>query len=69
MKNLKAHWLSGNFGSLGIVTGEDAITGKKKAYIGQVGGFDEEQDIKLVAEQGSPLLPGFLKEILMELGE
>ncbi len=69
MKIISVHWLSGNFGTLGIVVGEDTITKKKKAYIGKAFGANEEHDTKHVAEQGSPLLANFLKEILRDLEE
>lgn len=67
--NIKGiYWLSGYFGALGIVTGEDEITGVKKAYIGQVSGIDEEIDTTYVAENGTPLPPSTLISILEDLG-
>jgi hypothetical protein len=63
------YWFTGSFGTLGIVTGEDKITGVKKAYIGQVSGTDEDMDAKHVTEHGTPLHPSILKSVLQDLGE
>ena len=63
----RPYWFTGNFGTIGIVTGEDQITGKKKAYIGTAPGFDEDADAKFIAQRGSPVVPGLLAEILEDL--
>lgn len=68
--NIKGfYWFTGGFGTLGIVTGEDETTGTKRAYIGQVDGYDEDKDTKHIAEHGSPLSPPILRSVLQDLGE
>lgn len=39
---------------IGIVLGEDAVTGKEKAYIGYGAGFDKSDDAGEIAKHGSP---------------
>ena len=67
MKNKRPYWFTGLFGTIGIVTGEDDVTGKKKAYIGTASGFDEDADTQHIAKTGSPVDPRQLAEILGDL--
>ena len=63
MKILRAFWFSGG-STVGIVVGQDEITGKRKAYMNLVPGFDEDRDTQLVATRGWPVVPAVLREIL-----
>ena len=45
MKQLDTIWFSG-LETIGIVIGEDEITGERKAYIGTGKGYSEEADIQ-----------------------
>ena len=67
MKINRPYWFTGLFGTIGIVTGADEVTGKKKAYIGTAPGFDENLDTHHIAKTGSPVDPGFLAQILEDL--
>ena len=66
MKIEKAVWFSGTnfFGCVGIVMGADELTGKKKAYMGIIGGLDNKQDEKTIAETGSPVNVAVLQEVI-----
>ncbi len=55
MKIIDTIWLTGMYGHVGIVLGEDAITGERKAYIGVHKGQDEVADREMVAAGGSKL--------------
>ena len=63
----RPYWFTGLFGTIGIVTGEDQVTGKKKAYIGTAPGFNEDLDARHIAKKGSPVVPTLLQEILDDL--
>lgn len=67
MKIKRPFWFTGFYGTIGIVTGEDEITGKKKAYIGTAPGSDEDLDSHHIAKTGSPINPVQLEEILRDL--
>ena len=67
MRIKRPYWFTGFFGTIGIVTGEDEITGQKKAYIGMGGGANENADIDHIASTGSPVDPGYLATILKDL--
>lgn len=67
MRIKQPYWFTGFFGTIGIVTGEDEVTGKKKAYIGTAPGFDEDADKHHIAKIGSPVDPGQLAQILEDL--
>ena len=45
-------WFNNALGVVGIVVGEDTITGEPKAYVGVAAGHNLEDDMKLVAELG-----------------
>jgi hypothetical protein len=51
MKITNTFWLGQN---IGIVVGENA-NGDKKVYIGVGKGLSEEEDTKIIAENGSPI--------------
>lgn len=63
MKIKGSYWFTGMNFHIGIVVGEDEVTGKCKAYISTVPGVDEEADTQLIARQGSPVNPIILNEI------
>ena len=63
MKIKQAFWFSTLQGTIGIVVGEDEHTGKRKGYIGMVGGRDEEADTETIAQQGSPVMAAYIGEI------
>ncbi len=67
MRIKQPYWFTGLFGTIGIVTGEDEVTGKKKAYIGTAPGFDEDADSQHIAKTGSPVVPRQIAEILEDL--
>ena len=56
MKIIDTLWFSGVFGCIGIVVAENSVTGKRKAYIGNVTGDDAEADSKYLATSGSPVM-------------
>lgn len=45
-------WFNNALGVVGIVVGEDEITGESKAYVGVAAGHNLQDDMKLVAELG-----------------
>lgn len=63
MKIKQAYWFSTMVGTIGIIVGEDEYTGKRKGYIGNAAGYDEEADTKHIAERGSPVIAGHIGEI------
>ncbi len=63
MKILETIWFTGMYGFVGIVLGEDNITGERKAYIGVHNGVDEDSDRALIANGGAHLT----KEIAAQL--
>ena len=67
MRIKRPYWFTGFFGTIGIVTGEDEATGKKKAYIGTAPGLDEDLDTHHVVKTGSPVDPMHLAQILEDL--
>jgi len=69
LKIKRPYWFTGFFGTIGIVTGEDELTGQKKAYIGTALGFDENLDTHHIAKTGSPVYPTQLEEVLKDLKE
>lgn len=52
MKIIKTIRFAGTYGFCGIVLGEDAITGERKAYIGIHVGQSEAADQRLIVEGG-----------------
>lgn len=65
MKILDTKWITLMTGEcIGIVVGEDKITGKRKAYIGMGQGRNEDDDTTQIAENGSPLYLSMVEEIL-----
>jgi hypothetical protein len=74
MKVIDHLWFSSIFFSLGfetigIVIGEDEITGERKAYIGLGTGHSEEEDIKAVTQLGAKLTPQAAAHIAKLLNE
>ncbi len=69
MKIADTIWLTGMYGSIGIVLGEDAITGERKAYIGVHYGRDEDEDREMVARGGSKLLLATVERIAFYLSK
>ena len=62
MKILEMLWFTqaGTPSTLGIIVGEDEITGEAKAYLGTAQGYDEEADAKHILETGAKFYPGHL---------
>lgn len=63
MKNTHDYWFSGLVPLVGIVVGEDEITGEGKAYIGVAAGLDQVADAKHIAQRGAKLTLPVLDEI------
>ena len=63
MRPIHVYWFTCMTGAIGVVVGEDTVTKEKKAYIGVVGGFDQDADTKTVMEGGSPVSLGLLLEV------
>lgn len=55
MKIFNAIWFTemGSLRPIGIVIGEDEMTGERRAYIGVGNGEDEERDSKSIAGTGA----------------
>lgn len=64
MKVIKTYWFSNMTGVIGIVVGQDTVTGEHKAYIGWGSGLDEKADEQQVREWGSKVNVTVLEEIL-----
>lgn len=69
MKNVDSVWFTSPSGHVGIVTGEDEFTRKRKAYIGVGHGHNQDVDTFHLLEWGAPLplealegLVAYLKE-------
>jgi hypothetical protein len=70
MKILSAYWFTdARDTTIGVVVGEDEVTGERKAYIGRGDGIDQAADTKAIAELGARVNRGVVREILKELGE
>jgi hypothetical protein len=69
MKIINKWWFSemGTMRPIGIVVGEDKITGERKAYIGTASGEDEDDDTNHISKCGAKLMPRSLEEILRAL--
>jgi len=50
----QAIWYTVGFSCIGIVSGEDVMTGEFKRYIGIGSGKDERSDIKNIVTKGAP---------------
>lgn len=53
MKVIKTRWFTNNRGCIGIVVGEDNVTGDRKAYIGIGHGADEKVDTEAILAWGN----------------
>ena len=71
MKIIDAIWFNelGKKEPIGIVIGEDKITGERKAYIGTGNGFEEGSDTISIAERGTKVTIKTLEYILKKLKE
>lgn len=63
MKVTEKFWITTDRGCIGIICGEDEITGERKAYIGIGNGQNENWDAEYIAQQGSPLSLGMVEQI------
>ena len=65
MKIIDSIWFTGMrvLGVVGIVLGEDEVTGKRKAYIGNAPGLNVDVDTHYIAEYGVPLTPEIAQSI------
>ncbi len=50
---IKTLWFTNSKGCIGIVLGEDSVTGEKKGYISQCRGDNERQDTHDITRNGS----------------
>lgn len=67
MNLIDAIWFTSLRGTVGIVIGEDEVTGKRKAYVGIGDGFDEKVDAEHILEWGCPLYPGTIHRIFPDI--
>jgi hypothetical protein len=67
MKIIATHWFTEMGGCLGIVVGEDEITGERKAYIGSGDGFSENADAQKILQRGGKFYPAVAARIIAEL--
>lgn len=67
MKIKRIYWFSAGDRPIGIVVGEDEITGARRGYINTVSGLNEASDIQHIAETGTPIDPNMLNEIVYYL--
>lgn len=66
MKIINSFWFTG-LKTIGIITGEDEVTGKRKAYIGVSAGFDEKSDTLEITSYGLPFSLETAESILKDL--
>jgi len=57
MKIIDDIWFTSFMANIGIVIGEDEVTGERKAYIGVGDGFHLEVDRQMIATHGAKLSP------------
>lgn len=71
MKNVQSFWFNsmGLIGCVGIVLGEDEVTGQRKAYIGVGLGINELFDERIVAESGAKFPAEMAERIAIWLNE
>lgn len=68
MKIKATHWFSPmGSGIIGIVVGEDDVTGETKAYIGVGTGESAAVDSKRINEWGAKITPERAKELIKDL--
>lgn len=60
-------WISTERGALGIVVGNDKVTGERKAYIALIAGHDEDIDANYVLENGSRFPIEFAQRLIRDL--
>lgn len=65
MKIIDSIWFASfdMLGVVGVVMGEDDVTGEKKAYIGNAPGTNEQRDAERIAETGAKLTPEIAEKI------
>jgi hypothetical protein len=64
MKILDDVWFASfQFGAIGIVIGEDDVTGECKAYVGAGEGVSREDDIQSISTYGAKLTPEIAAKI------
>lgn len=64
MKIIETLWFSSMYGFIGIVLGEDAISGERKAYIGPHRGQDEKVDQEFIASGGAKFTRAHAEQLL-----
>lgn len=65
MKEIRTFWFSSLTGVVGIVVGEDEVTGERKAYIGTTSGINERADTETIKRYGSPVSQAVLQDMMM----
>ena len=63
MNLIDAIWFTTIAGTVGIVIGEDELTGKRQAYVGIGAGSDERADADYILEWGGRLDPKMVRRI------
>ena len=69
MRITNFQWFTHMGATIGIVIGEDEVTGKKKAYIGCGAGLDEGEDARHIAKTGAKFTRRHALELLNQLPE
>ncbi len=64
MKVIETLWFTNKDGCIGIVIGEEDITGDRKAYIGPASGTDEKADNEQILAWGNKFSLDTAKRIL-----
>ena len=65
MKALGVQWFASRRTVIGLVKAKDEVTDEIKFYLGTAVGADEEDDIRLIMEQGSKIIS---KDLIKFLG-
>lgn len=55
MKIIDKLWFTSTLGTMGIIVGEDEVTGERKAYVGIGYGVSEDHDLGMVKSWGTRL--------------
>ena len=65
MKIIDSIWFTGigMLGCVGIVLGEDEVTGKRKAYVGNAPGTDQDSDEQRIVATGGKLTSEMAEKI------
>jgi len=56
MKPLGVQWFTSRMTVIGLVKAKDEVTDEIKFYLGSAIGADEDEDIKIIMEQGAKVI-------------